>query len=293
MIRRTMHIPRWLRSAFRIPIYPLLAAAYPVIFLYAQNVHEAVEAREVLFPLAVSLGATSAVLVMFWGATRDWARSALMTTVLLTLFYTYGMAWELAGGMLPAHIALVVPWSLLGIIATAVLWRLPRVAWRVILVLNVAASLLVVFNLLVIGAFFLNLRLGAAASSSELLPVTSSGEATRRPDIYWVILEEYGSQSVLQDGFDYNNAPFLDALRKHGFYVADHATANYLKTAPSVAATRQMDYIDAAALRALATSDDDWGPIYRELKAPFAVGRYLAALDYRFIYMGTFWAPCR
>jgi hypothetical protein len=291
MIRATMPIPRWLRNTFGVPIYPLLAAAYPVVFLYAQNVHEAVEAREVLVPLAVSLGATSAVVAVFWAMTRDWARSALIATVLLALFYTYGMAWQSIGGMLAAHLVLVVPWTLLGIIATAVIWRLPGVARRVILVLNVAASLLVLFNLLVIGAFFLNLRLVADAPSSELLPVSSSGEVTRRPDIYWVILEEYGSQSVLQDGFDYDNAPFLDALRERGFYVADHATANYLKTAPSVAATRNMDYLDGPALREQATAGDDWGPLYRELKAPFPVERYLAALDYRFIYMGTFWAP--
>ena len=290
MIRATMPIPRWLRSTIRVPIYPLLAAAYPVVFLYAQNVHEAVEAQEVLVPLAVSLGATSVVLAIFWAMTRDWARSALVATVLLTLFYTYGMAWDWVGGMLAAHLVLVVPWTLLGITATAVIWRLPRVARRVIVVLNVAASLLVVFNLLVIGAFFLNLRLVAAAPSSALLPVTSSGEATRRPDIYWIILEEYGSRSVLQDQFEYDNAPFLDALRRRGFYVADRATANYLKTAPSLAATRQMDYLDAGALREQATSDDDWGPLYRDLKAPFAVQRYLAALDYRFIYLGMFWS---
>lgn len=286
-----MRTPRWLRSTFSVPIYPLLAAAYPVVFLYAQNVHEAVEPFEVFLPLAVSLGVTSAAFAIFWALTRDWARAALISTILLTLFFTYGMAWDWIGGMLLGHWMLVSAWILLAIATTAVIWRLPRLAHQVILVLNVAASLLVVFNLLVIGAFFLNLRLVAANTPSVVLPGAPAGDATKRPDIYWVILEEYGSGRVLQDYFDYDNTPFLDALRQRGFYVADQATANYLKTAPSLAASRQMDYLDAAALREQATSDDDWGPIYRELKARFAVERYLAALGYRFIYLGMSWSP--
>lgn len=286
-----MHIPRWLRGTFSVPIYPLLAAAYPVVFLYAQNVHEAVEPYELFLPLAVSLGVTSAALGTFWALTRDCARAALISTVLLTLFFTYGMAWDWIGGMLPGHWVLVSVWILLAITATAVIWRQQRLAHQVMLVLNVATSLLVVFNLVVIGAFFLNLRLVAATPSTGALPAAPVGDASKRPDIYWVILEEYGSGSVLQDYFDYDNTPFLDALRKRGFYVADQATANYLKTAPSLAASRQMDYLDGAALREQATSDDDWGPIYRELMAPFTVERYLAALDYRFIYLGMVYSP--
>ena len=286
-----MHIPRWLRRAFSVPIYPLLAAAYPVVFLYAQNVHEAVDLVEVFVPLAVSLGVTTVAYGIFRALTRDWARAALISTILVTLFYAYGMAWDWIGSMLLGHWVLVSAWILLAITATAMVWRLPRVAHRMVVVLNVATGLLVVFNLLVIGAFLMNLRLVAVTPPAGALPGSVAGDTTKRPDIYWVIPEEYGSGSVLADYFGYDNAPFLAALRKRGFFVADNATANYLKTAPSIAATRQMDYLDGPALRERATSDDDWGPIYRELKAPFAVERYLAALDYRFIYLGMYWPP--
>jgi len=291
IIRATMHIPRWLRRAFSVPFYPLLGAAYPVVFLYAQNVHEAVEPYEVFVPLAISLGATVAAFAAFWALTRDWARAALITTVLLTLFFTYGMVWDWIGGTLLGHWELVGPWVVLAIVATGVIWRLPSVARRVILVLDVAASLLIIFNLLVIGAFFLNLRLVGAGPTSGVLPGASVGNDVRKPDVYWIIPEEYGSASVLQDYFSYDNSAFLDALKKRGFYVADKATANYLKTAPSLTATRQMDYLDGVALREQATSDNDWGPIYRELKAPFTVERYLNALDYQFIYLGMYWSP--
>jgi len=286
-----MHIPRWLHRAFTVPFYPILAAAYPVVFLYAQNVHEAVAAQEVFVPLAISVAATIAVFAAFWALTHDRARGALISTIILALFFTYGMAWDWLGSMLLGHWVLVGAWILLAITAGSVVWRMPQIAHRAILVLNVAASLLIAFNLLVIGAFAFNLRVAATTPNSGVLPGASVSDTTPRPDIYWIIPEEYGSASVLKNDFGYDNSAFLDALRKRGFYVADDATANYLKTAPSLTATRQMDYLDPVALREQATADDDWGPIYRALKQPFSVERYLNDLDYRFIYLGMFWSP--
>ena len=82
-----------------------------------------------------------------------------------------------------------------------------------------------------------------------------------------------------------------DALRDRGFYIADHSTANYLKTAPSIESARNLQYLDGDALRAQAKSDSDWGPIYHGLQSPFEVQEFLGNLGYRFIYAGTFWSP--
>jgi hypothetical protein len=52
-----------------------------------------------------------------------------------------------------------------------------------------------------------------------------------------------------------------------------------------------MDYLDFTDLRAQATADDDWGPLYRGISAPFNVEHYLGSAGYRFIYLGTYWGP--
>jgi hypothetical protein len=124
--------------------------------------------------------------------------------------------------------------------------------------------------------------------------VTASGDHGQPralPDVYWIVLEEYGSQSVLRDDFHYDNSPFLDALRDRGFYIADRSTANYLKTAPSIQSARNLEYLDGPALRAAAKDGKDWGPIFHGLQSPFEVQEFLDGLGYRFIYAGTFWSP--
>jgi len=286
-----MKILTWLRGVPGLPLYPVLAAAYPVIYLYAQNVQEAIAPAEIFVPLAISVGATLIVMAIVGALTRAWAAAALASLLLLVLFFTYGMAWDWLGTMLLGQWVLLGAWLLLDVIGLSFIWRFHTVAERLSLPLNVITGLALLFNLVTIGAFVFNVRPTAASSGSG---VTASGEApipATLPDVYWIILEEYGSRSVLLDDFHYDNSPFLDALRDRGFYIADDSTANYLKTAPAIQAARDMEYLDGPALRAQAKADDDWGPIYRGLRSPFEVQRFLDDLGYSFIYAGTFWSP--
>ena len=286
-----MHLRSWVRRIAGLPIYPILAAAYPVIFLYAQNVREAIPPGEVFIPLAVSVAVTLALLAVFWAAARQWATAALGSFLIVVLFFTYGMAWDWLGGILQGHWVLLSVWLLLAMNGLGLIWRFRAHAPRITVPLNAATALALAVNVVLIGSFIFNLRTAAAASGSGVTDSGQPAQAGSRPDVYWIILEEYASNSVLRADFDYDNSPFLNALRQRGFYVADDSTANYLKTAPSIQSTRDLTYLDGPALRKEAHAPDDWGPIYRDLKSPFEVQQFLDNLGYRFIYAGTFWAP--
>ncbi len=286
-----MWIPSPLRRLGSLPLYPVLAAAYPIVFLYAQNVHEAISAVEVLLPLALSLGITLVALVVFRVLTRSWTSAALMSTLLVTLFFTYGVAWDWIGTMLLGHWVLVSAWVLLAVAGISLIVRFDGLARQVTLPLNAIGALLLGVNLVIISAFFLNVRAAVAVSGPGLSVSPAPAPGTRLPDVYWIILDRYGSGNVIDKYFEYDNSPFLDELRSRGFYVAEHATANYLKTALSMVSSRSLDYLDFTALRARATSDSDWGPLYKDLAAPFQVEHYLGSAGYRFIYLGTYWGP--
>jgi hypothetical protein len=51
-----MTTPTWIRRLPGLPLYPVLAAAYPVVYLYAQNVQEAIAPAEIFVPLAIWSG---------------------------------------------------------------------------------------------------------------------------------------------------------------------------------------------------------------------------------------------
>jgi len=177
------------------------------------------------------------------------------------------------------------------VIGGSLVWRYRTVTKRVTAPLNAIGTVLLGVNLVIIGAFFANVRPTVVVTGPGLTMSPAPTQAATLPDVYWVILDRYASGNVVDRYYGYDNEPFLDELRSRGFYVAEHATANYLKTALSLSSSRDMDYLDFADLRAQATADDDWGPLYRDLAASFQVEHYLGSAGYRFIYLGTYWGP--
>jgi hypothetical protein len=280
-----------LRRGATLPWYPFLAAAFPVIYLYAQNVHEAIAPFEVQLPLGLSLGVTVVVLLAFRALTGSWAAAAAIGTLLVGLFFTYGMAWQVLGTMLLGQWVLVLAWVLAAILGVSLIWRFQSWFDRLTTPLNAIGVVVLGYNLAIIGAFMLDVRPAVAVTGPGLTMSPAPAPEQELPDIYWVILDRYGSGNVIDKYYDYDNSPFLDELRSRGFYIAEHATANYLKTALSLDSSRNMEYLDFAELHESATSERDWGPIYRKLKAPFEVQHYLGSAGYHFIYLGTYWGP--
>jgi hypothetical protein len=278
------------RRIATLPLYPFLAAAFPVVYLYAQNVQEAIPLSDVLVPLGVALGIALLAFLILGALTRSWETAALLTTLLAALFFTYGIAWQWFGVTLwHGHWVLAGVSVLLAVIGIWWFRRLAAWAPRLTVPLNAIGGALLAVNLFVIGAFFLNVRPTVAISGPGLSMSPAPAAGQRLPDIYWIILDRYGSGNVIDKYYDYDNSPFLDALRARGFFIAEHATANYLKTALSMDSSRNMQYLDFAKLHAGAKSEHDWGPLYNGLLGPFQVQHYLASAGYHFIYMGTYW----
>jgi hypothetical protein len=294
IIRAQMNILAGLRRVVGAPVYPFLAAAYPVVFLYAQNVHEAIAFADVLLALAASLGGAAACFGIAAAITRRPARSAVITTWLVTLFFSYGTVYPwftealVAPGL--SHAITLAGWAALAVIGIGLVTLIGDRVQAVSVPLNGIGSVLLMINLVTIGAFALSLRADPVRAGDPIASVEPT-TAYGTPDIYWIILDRYGSGSVLDEFYGDNNTAFLDELRGRGFYVAAEATANYLKTGLSMVSSRNMEYLDGTVLTERATAPDDWGPIYRDLAAPFTVERFLATQRYRFIYLGTYWAP--
>lgn len=278
-------------QAGRVVIYPLLAAAYPVLALYAINLREMIPPDEMIAPLLLAVGCAGLVLMMLRPVTGTWHRAGILTTLLVILFFTYGPAWEAVRDMVVGgHATLVATWLVAAALAGVLVWKLDgRRLATATPVLNLVLVALLVGNVLAIARFQLDLRADQPGQATAILGDSSTLRAERLPDIYWVILDRYGSQDVVDQYYDHDITPFLDELRARGFYIADRATANYLKTAPSLVSARNMEYLDGEALRDRASADDDWGPLYRDLSRSFRLLEVLRGLDYRFAYLGTYW----
>ncbi len=85
---------------------------------------------------------------------------------------------------------------------------------------------------------------------------SAPGQGQPKPDIYYIIVDGYARQDVLQELYGYDNTAFLQGLADRGFYVASQSRANYCQTYLSLASSLNGTHLDALAASVLADTDD-------------------------------------
>lgn len=282
---------RTVRRAAGLVVFPFLAALYPILALYAVNLREMVPLESMLVPALIALAATGALMLLLRLAFGDWERSGALTLVLLVLFFTYGTGWNAVAADLPGgHATLLAVWAALLVAGFVAIRALGTERLRVATpAINLLLAVLLVGNGVAIARFQISVLGDVDVARAFDAGDGAAGDVGRPPDIYWIILDRYGSEDVVREYYDHDISPFVKQLGERGFYVAGEATSNYLKTYPSLLAARNMDYLDGDELRSRAATGDDWSPMYRDFSASFRLLEYLRPLGYRFIYSGSHW----
>lgn len=291
MIPTARSRPAWTlrpRIDWSLPLHPFLAAAYPVVFLFAANAADQVTLDPLWPPVWLAIGAAAVLFAVAFVLLRDPWRAGLLTTLLVTLFYWYGHVWNLTGGWFGSQLPFAIGWGLIGVAGAAVILRAG--AWKrsASAFLNLVAALLVTLNAIDIAAYTLGTDPSGAVPTGTSTGAQGGG---REPDIYYLIFDRYASGEDLRDFYDYDNSPFLDGLRERGFYVADDSFANYIKTPLSLVSSLNMEYLDSEALSAEAASGRDAGVIHRQLRGPLTVPSELKELGYRHVQVANWWEP--
>jgi len=276
-----------LRTPWRgrpLPVHPLLVAAYPVLFLYGQNLGE-LDPSDLVGPLAAVVLAALGALIIGAYLVRDGRRAALVVSALAATFLLYGHVAGLLGPLGVRAAILQVGWIVL--VGLTVAFAVKAGSDRLAVVtrgLNLVTALLVIVTLVSIVPAELGRSNRSAAPAA-----TIGGSAGTGRDIWYLVFDRYGSARSLDLLYEIDDQPFLDRLRDRGFDVVTDSHANYVKTALSMAATLNLDYLDDLA----ATQDpgsEDHEPIYQRL-SDHAVGHFLRDRGYRYAHLGTTYDP--
>ena len=268
------------------PWHALLLGAYPVLFIYSQNLVDQVTLDPLWGPLVVCVGFAAALLVGFFALRRDWGRAGLMASTVLLVFFTFGHAWNLVSPYLDERWLLVGLWLVWGVALFQLAWRGGSWVGTATRVLNLVVLVLVAFNVVTIGGYMAATHVFATSTGD--VPEVHVGEAGR-PDVYYIILDRYAGETTLSRFFGYDNTPFLEALEDRGFAVAHDSWANYFKTSLSVFATLTMSHIDAD--RYDDTRPHSFGPIHAAFQARMAVPATFKELGYEYVHIANWWEP--
>ncbi len=235
------------------PWHSLFFAAFPPIFLFSQNI-EMVRFADVIKPLLIILGLSVVVLLLTKLLFKSWAKAGIITSLVMILALSFGpyyencYSWEIP--FYPKNIRWdhnFYKWSSLALI-TLTSWRLIKSKGKLLKLnslLNFVSFILLAFSLYTIVDFKIKESKTDNANLVSSNDKVSSEIKEFRPTIYYLVMDAYTRNDVLQEYFGFDNSEFTDYLKDKGFYVADKAISNYGQTVLSIPSALNMEYLDS------------------------------------------------
>jgi len=258
-------------------LHPFLFSLYPVLHLISNNLGK-VAASDMVGPVVANGLMVGIALVILRAAYRDRDKAGIGASFFILLFSLFGHLYELVidfrifqSDYRPLFIVYMVV-LILGIWG---IWRLLRNPQALTPGLNLVGLVLVAMQVVMIGGYaFRSLPSEPGSMDSEAAAVSQSQDM---PDIYYILLDAYGRADMLQSQYGIDNQEWIDFLEGKGFYVAEEASSNYLRTTLSLYSSLNMQYVEAF-IEQETTSKDFTG--LEEAISHSAVRHTLEALGY-------------
>lgn len=272
----------------RIPFYILLLGVYPVLFLWMANftkIHSYVVPRSLL----ISLGFALVVFFLTWLIVHPMPRAAMVSGLLLILFYSYGHIFSLIdnaslfGFIFGRHRFTIPIWTLIAVAGVYFLLRSKSDFKQATRAINLIVLLMTIFVMIQIGIS----AVGVSSSKKTVQARPTSTEAaasnSTQRDVYYILLDGYGRSDLLKRDLNLDNQSFIDALKKMGFIIPRCGQSNYIDTAFSMAATLNMNYLDEQgySYKDLATQDHE--KILKPAITESQVRQKFTSMGYKFI----------
>jgi hypothetical protein len=282
-------------------IHPFLIAILPVIAVYSYNTG-IIPAIQLLYPLIATIALAFIVLSAIRFMLKDWLLAGLMTSPLLLILLTYGRFYEYMSSYLAvfsyhALIKVFICYLVL-IIYLTYCYLLILKSERVIRAninnfLNIVTVVLLVFNL---GNMVYLHAHEPLVSVEQLKPVSS---AAYKPDIYYIILDQYASLAEMKDVLGYDNSAFAQRLEAKGFFVARQSKTRFVTTDMSLASSLNLGNVkiqhdnatsvDSALVVHLDKTDSDRDDYANKMIHYNLAARTLKQFGYKYINFGN-WA---
>lgn len=231
--------------------FPLLVAIYPVIFLYSNNVEELL-LSQIVIPVLISIIVTGICWFLLSFLIKDAIKAGIILTFFIILFFTYGVLfdWLVSSNLFTVkHRHLLPIVSIIAVYLAYFVYNLKNqeLFINIAKILTVMVVVLLIINVSTVIPSEIKKnndenQKQPGTENESLNNNTKGNLSSERPDIYYIILDEYASSSTIKNVFDYDNSEFTDALKKDGFYIAENSTTRYYESIISLTTSLNMEY---------------------------------------------------
>ena len=231
----------------KLPIHTFLFSLFPIMFFFQGNLHE-IPFGDVIFPLFLSISIT----FLSWVILRKFIgsqRSGLIISLIIMSFINLGnirffisdnptesLQSSVEGQILVSILLLV---NVIGIIYFLKKHRL-----------DAKTSIANVVSMTMIGVLIFSITSFSITTADDnsfgnLSDITVQiSDVENKPNIYFIILDEYAGFIQLKNDFNFDNSNFSIELEKRDFFVGNESFSNYPNTSLSVPSIMNMIYLD-------------------------------------------------
>ena len=224
-------------------ILPLIFLAFPVIFLFSQNINEKfIHVLEILFIFII----VAFFLWLLLGyVLKNRIKSSLIISFCSALFFSYGhvrfsfdnffntSSVEFVGVTLGIYIILFLAFPIFII-------KTKRVLNNFIKIIAVSSLVVMMMPIVDIGEHFVyGDNYVAETYSTDMNPISVQHQS---PDVYYILPDAYAGFKSTEMYWNFDNSDFKNYLTENGFYITEDSYANYDYTAASVPSTMNMTY---------------------------------------------------
>lgn len=240
-----------------IVIHPILFAIYPILFLFTHNIALFL-ANEIFLPLLINSGLAFMLWFLFGFLLKNKEKSGLLTSLSIILFFSYGHVYNAIKIFyfsqdtlgLDLHVFILPVWGLIFIAGLYFFIKSKKNLNNLTNLLNIVAVSLIIMS--IVNISFYKLQASNVEQINEATEIIKDSsidleKTTTPPNIYYIILDGYARNDILEDIYQHDNTEFTNYLTEQGFYIANKSTANYAQTALSLASSLNFSYLDDIA----------------------------------------------
>jgi len=268
-------------------LHPVLFGIFPILSLFSINIGEVSDDEMFEFYLIVIVIGVSAFLIwkgLSW-ILKNKEKAALLVSFSWIMVLLYGHARTVLEEFVPREIYFLALWLAIFAIGIIGILKIRKEIHNVPLILFAISATLIIFPLGEIIVYSLEGPSFVATYLDEI-KVVSEPTISYKPDIYYIILDAYGSQDTLDNYYNFDNEEFLNFLEENDFYITTESKANYQNTHHSLSSSLNMIYINFVLDKESIRPGVD---LSAELIEYCGICKFLKSQGYQHIHFGSSW----
>lgn len=226
-------------------LHPFLFGLFTTIFLFSHNIH-LVKFQDLFSPISIIIITITILLVIINLILKNKKKSALIVSLGLILFFSYGFIYEIIDNSIESNLShkyVIAVFLIVFLIGTFYFIKTHRRLDNATKIVNAVGVVIILISLSNIAIYSIEGDSFMNDFSTDNQIITTNNNVNL-PNVYYIILDAYAGTEALENVFNFDNSEFYDFLTEKGFYVAKKSHSNFPQTYQSISSSLNMEYVN-------------------------------------------------